>query len=410
MKAWVLRECNKRGYRCVFDVATAKKMKSRTAEKKQKNQESEEIFCIAIVSLSGGVDSMVKTRVLCDLRDRAKLLPLSASKDDVISGKKKPYSRPLVEKDEVEDDDDKERKTFSVACVHIDYGNRSESGAEAAYLDGWCRSKRVEVKMTAMPENLRRGSTAREDYEREARTLRFAAYKRSLESPFCAVLLGHHRGDLEENCLSNVLRGASVLELSGMAVDDVLYGVRVARPLLGDDKKDVFDVAHRLGVPYFKDTTPLWSTRGRLRNELLPLLREVYGSGCGRNLERLAKETDALKDILSQRVFGPFRGRAVKSSVGVAADTKPFKTEGLFFWRSVLRDLGHELGVGALSEKALRIFMAKVRGRRQVVVADKKDHQMGGRRRQKETASSSSSFDDDNDMTSGGDTTLATAG
>jgi hypothetical protein len=35
---------------------------------------------------------------------------------------------------------------------------------------------------------------------------------------------------------------------------------------------DIFGFAHKYGIPYFKDTTPKWSTRGKLRNQLLPLL------------------------------------------------------------------------------------------------------------------------------------------
>ena len=41
-------------------------------------------------------------------------------------------------------------------------------------------------------------------------------------------------------------------------------------------KVDIFAFAHGHGVPYFKDTTPDWSTRGKLRTKLLPLLEDMY--------------------------------------------------------------------------------------------------------------------------------------
>ena len=64
----------------------------------------------------------------------------------------------------------------------------------------------------------------------------------------------------------------------------------------------MFTFAHRYGVPYFRcvlgmilqaygatlhsrlaarcsDTTPTWSTRGKLRRQVLPLLHEVFGEG-----------------------------------------------------------------------------------------------------------------------------------
>ncbi len=70
-----------------------------------------------------------------------------------------------------------------------------------------------------------------------------------------------------------------MLELAGMAPRSEISGVTILRPLFGLTKAPVLDLAHRFAVPYFKDTTPLWSTRGKLRTRLLPLLQEVYGEG-----------------------------------------------------------------------------------------------------------------------------------
>ncbi len=64
-----------------------------------------------------------------------------------------------------------------------------------------------------------------------------------------------------------------------MGEESVVNGVRVWRPLIEHTKAPVLEFAHTFGVPYFKDTTPLWSTRGKLRNQLVPLLREMYGEG-----------------------------------------------------------------------------------------------------------------------------------
>ena len=55
-----------------------------------------------------------------------------------------------------------------------------------------------------------------------------------------------------------------------------MNGVSIWRPLLPFTKEQIYDFAHRYGVPYFKDTTPHWSTRGHLRNELVPLLSSTH--------------------------------------------------------------------------------------------------------------------------------------
>ncbi|KAJ8611040.1 hypothetical protein CTAYLR_007073 [Chrysophaeum taylorii] len=278
---------------------------------------------IAVVSLSGGVDSMVTARALGELREE-----LGAR----------------------------------VACAHVNYGNRPEAGLEAAYLREWCAAQKLPLVVLEMPEWLRRDRVPREEYELEARNRRFELY-RSVAPAGVPVLLGHHRGDVEENCVSNVLRGASVLELAGMRREEVQHGVRVSRPLLGVAKADIYETARVLGVPYFKDTTPKWSTRGRLRDEVMPLLRDVYGAGCGRNLEKIARDSDALRDLAERTVFGPFRNAAVVDTgkLGTRLRARGFEDRGSFFWHVATRDLAHGLGVGRLGEGAVDLFLTRVR-------------------------------------------------
>jgi len=86
----------------------------------------------------------------------------------------------------------------------------------------------------------------------------------------------------------------------------VVNGVRVFRPLLTHNKRQIFDYAHTYGVPYFKDTTPSWSTRGKCRNLLLPLLTDIFGEGFLSNLSNLAFESDAARDLLNSSVVKPF--------------------------------------------------------------------------------------------------------
>ena len=137
------------------------------------------------------------------------------------------------------------------------------------------RSKNLEVS---------RAATERDEYERESRRLRYTLYEHLLaETGAPAVMVGHHQGDVQENVVSNLMRGASLLNVGGMGPVGVSAGVTIWRPLLCRRKAEIFDYAHRHGLPYFKDTTPLWSTRGKLRRQLLPLLEVIGTLFCSRS-------------------------------------------------------------------------------------------------------------------------------
>lgn len=72
------------------------------------------------------------------------------------------------------------------------------------------------------------------------------------------------------------------------------------------DKSAVFDFSHRYGVPYFRDTTPAWSTRGKLRRHLMPLLEEVFGEGVPRHLSAVGADADQIAEMVRQGILEPF--------------------------------------------------------------------------------------------------------
>jgi tRNA(Ile)-lysidine synthetase-like protein len=181
-----------------------------------------------IVSLSGGVDSMVIAAVFSHLQ------------------KSRGYNLEII-------------------AVHIDYANRPESGNEADFVRRYCENLNINFRCRRI-EEVTRGVTARDDYERIAREMRYSSYreavaitKQTLDKERAikldvGVILGHHRGDLRENVLSNAHKGCGPLDLSGMTVVSKNDGVMIYRPLLPLEKSFVLDYAHKFGVPYFKGT------------------------------------------------------------------------------------------------------------------------------------------------------------
>lgn len=291
-----------------------------------------------IVSLSGGVDSMVIASVLSYLQ------------------KSCGYSH------------------LSIWAVHIDYGNRPESRAEADFVRRYCEDTLQNVHFVCQRiDEVTRGITARDDYERIAREIRYKTYRKTIaaakgdispsgqEEPIIGVMLGHHRGDLRENVLSNAHKGCGPLDLSGMTSVSTNDGVLIYRPLLPLEKSFVLDYAHQFGVPYFKDTTPSWSTRGKLRTKLLPLLEEIYGDGSMNNLSNLAVESDECRALLQKSMIAPFMDAIVKKPMGIIMQTAPWKNQPTFFWKFVLREALHNAaGLGMFSDKSVVSFLERV--------------------------------------------------
>ena len=67
--------------------------------------------------------------------------------------------------------------------------------------------------------------TPREQYEAESRAIRYGLYKECAKTHgFPAVFVGHHEGDVQENIIANIFRGANVLGMNGMNEEGVVEG------------------------------------------------------------------------------------------------------------------------------------------------------------------------------------------
>ena len=251
---------------------------------------------------------------------------------------------------------------YTVIALHINYGNRPEANAEASFLDVWCRKHAIACEIKNMnSEGLKRGVTPRETYEIEARKIRFDFYKLMRQKyKYPAVLLGHHDGDVQENVITNMFRGANVLNVNGMSDEGIIENVRIWRPMLSRPKSDVLDFAHTFGVPYFLDSTPTWSTRGKLRNQLVPLLADMFGEGFLRNVTQIGRNSEMLDEMVKNSIFNPFYAKVRVSDAGIYVPCEAFTAQPLFFWKETLREFCHKLGTNGFKDESVGQIVKKI--------------------------------------------------
>ncbi|MFH1844292.1 MAG: tRNA lysidine(34) synthetase TilS [bacterium] len=107
----------------------------------------------------------------------------------------------------------------------------------------------------------------------------------------CAAT-GHHLDDQAETVVMRLFRGTGLDGLRGLAP----VAGRIIHPLLSVTRQDIIDFLEAVGQPYRLDATNETgdATRTRVRRELLPLVRDIFGAGSDKLPARLARlvETD----------------------------------------------------------------------------------------------------------------------
>jgi len=130
-----------------------------------------------------------------------------------------------------------------------------------------------------------------------ARMLRYRFLLTVAKQEYCQkIATGHNADDQAETVLMRILRGAGP---SGLAGIPPKRDGMIIRPLLGVWRSEIEDYLDQHGLSYRTDSSNLESdyTRNRLRNELLPVLRE-YNPRLDQTLVNIGSIMTGVRDHL----------------------------------------------------------------------------------------------------------------
>lgn len=265
------------------------------------------------ISLSGGVDSMVLLYVLKDLREKYKL---------------------------------------NLKAIHIDYNNRSTSSLECELCVYFCNLMRIPIYVRSIYE-IARSKEHREFYEKITRNIRFDCY----EKLKYGVALAHNYEDTLENILTNIIKQQNFDNLKGMQ-ETHFDKVPIYRPFLNISKQQIYDFAHKYKIPFVYDSTPKWSDRGKLRDILIPIIKEFdprmiegliglsnYTLNTGKiNQEAINYKVNYLCDKIQPN-----------KNEQIAIIQKDILENDIFIWKNIMKNLCKKYKVHYISKKSIDV-------------------------------------------------------
>lgn len=272
-----------------------------------------------IISISGGVDSMVSSYILSYLA---------------------------------------KKMNFKVIGIMINYNNRSECLLEVEFVKRWCAKFNIELYIRHITELHRETYNNRNNYEQITRKIRFDMYKKFN----CPVVLGHNLDDCVENILTNIRKGR-LDNLRGMSefVDE--NDCLLVRPMLNINKIDIITFAKDHNIPYLQDSTPKWSDRGKMRDVLIPFLNE-FDSSFISGLINLADTTTNINKSLDEVVVKLFYDNKIAKINGQFIHVEFSYTKenrlGYIFWKKIIKKLCQDYNIQICSNKSIMTLVQKL--------------------------------------------------
>jgi tRNA(Ile)-lysidine synthetase-like protein len=224
-----------------------------------------------------------------------------------------------------------------VGAIHIIYGNRAESEHEYRFLAEYCRRLKVPLYAYRVPW-LRRAEVDRQFYEEMTRQLRFWVYTAVINdiSTPTPIFMGHIQDDVVENIWTNIASCTHMGNLKKMQHEETQMGVRIVRPFLNIEKRDIYDASNQLAIPYLKNTTPSWSNRGKFREHFHAATVQQFGPSIDHKIiafaEAMEKQAKLVRMFLYEPMYASFntKDKTMDITPAIKADLDASAWAGIF--------------------------------------------------------------------------------
>jgi tRNA(Ile)-lysidine synthetase-like protein len=191
----------------------------------------------------------------------------------------------------------------NINAIHINYNNREECSDECNILDKWCNFLNIKLYIRKIIEINRKDMmewNMRDLYESYTRDIRYNAYIHCVNYDEFGnnIFMGHNHDDQFENIFTNIVSESHYINLRGMKVKTTQKfkdkEINFIRPMLDIPKEIIYKIASYIGIPYFKDSTPKWSQRGKIRDCVRPQIEQWDN----RAITSFFKLSDKLSDLM----------------------------------------------------------------------------------------------------------------
>jgi tRNA(Ile)-lysidine synthetase-like protein len=218
------------------------------------------------------------------------------------------------------------RRNLELTAVHVDHALRADSDETARRVAALSTTIGVACDVTRIDVAAYRRTLKRASTQQAARAARYQALAEAAERhAAAAIVVAHTADDQAETLLLNLMRGAGLLGLAGMRMDEPLdlrrlgpaasatlpqnTSVRLVRPLLRVPRSTTLAYCTHSGLDLVEDMSNRSRayTRNRVRLDVLPLLEQfnpAIRTALARTADLAADDLEALDRLVAQLLPG----------------------------------------------------------------------------------------------------------
>ena len=230
----------------------------------------------------------------------------------------------------------KEELKFEIVVCHINHLIREEAISDEEYVVNYCKEnnikcyvKRIDVKKYA--NNNKQGT------EEAGRTVRYEFFDEILQKEGAnKIAIAHNKNDKIETIIMNVLRGSGIAGLKGI---EPKRENKYIRPLIETERKDIEEYCLKNNLEPRIDKTNFINdcTRNKIRNIVIPYIKEEFNPNIISTIDRLSKLVDEEDKYLEKRTIEIFNKIKIKEEKGfIILKLKEFNEQDIVIKKRII--------------------------------------------------------------------------
>ncbi|MDV3198367.1 MAG: tRNA lysidine(34) synthetase TilS [Vigna little leaf phytoplasma] len=163
-------------------------------------------------------------------------------------------------------------RNFFLVVVYFDHCKREESFKDKILVEMYCQMKKIPFHFFQFK------NISLDNFHNNARIMRqFKLKQVALQYNTKYIITAHHLDDLAETIFMKILRGSSLIGYSGMQPVYTFENFIWLKPFLYLEKKIIKKYAQQNKIPFLEDKTNLLSiyTRNKIRNQIIPIFQQT---------------------------------------------------------------------------------------------------------------------------------------
>lgn len=186
---------------------------------------------------------------------------------------------------------DEKKLQFEIIVCHVNHCIREEASIDEKYVQNYCKKmgikcyvKRIDVKKYA--NNKKQGT------EEAGRYIRYEFFEEILKKEQAQkIAIAHNKNDKIETIIMNALRGSGISGLKGI---EPIRENKYIRPLIEIERVDIESYCEEQNLMPRIDKTNFINdcTRNKIRNIVLPYIKEEFNPNIIQTIDRLSEVID----------------------------------------------------------------------------------------------------------------------